>query len=162
MAPSNRSNNPEDLGKITLEPAQPFATGIINDVKRTVGTHWLKEMTNFNQRTIAVTFLLFISVIAPTLTFGGTLVWDGRQLTASAVYGKVTDNRMGVTETILATSITGIGYSLVGGMPIVSDTPKFLTSNLCPVYHRLHWASFGLHYSNLRAHGEYGRSFSFV
>jgi hypothetical protein len=36
------------------EPAR-WGKGIVRDFKRTVGTHWIKEMTNFNQKTIAVT-----------------------------------------------------------------------------------------------------------
>jgi hypothetical protein len=84
-----------------------WGKGIISDIKRTVGTHWKEQMTNFNQKTVAVTFLVFISVIAPTLTFG-------------AVYGKVTENQIGTVEVILATSWVGVTYSLIGGMPLVS------------------------------------------
>jgi hypothetical protein len=81
--------------------------GIVHDLKTTVGTHWLEEIKNFNQKTVAVTFLVFITVIAPTLTFG-------------AVYGKVTENHMGAIETLLGTAWVGIAYSLIGGMPLVS------------------------------------------
>ena len=98
-----------DAGKLVMDPAQKMGTGIIKDIKRTVGTHWLSEMTNFNGKTIAVTLLVFISVIAPTLTFG-------------AVYGKVTDNKIGTVETILATCWVGVTYALIGGMPLVSTT----------------------------------------
>ena len=96
-----------DAGKLTMDEGQMWDKGMISDIKRTVGTHWVKEMTNLNQRTIAVTLLVFISVIAPTLTFG-------------AVYGSVTNNRIGAIETILATSWVGVTYSLIGGMPLVS------------------------------------------
>ena len=96
-----------DAGKVHLDEPMMWGKGIVADFKRTVGTHWVKEMTNFNQKTVAVTMLLFISVIAPTLTFG-------------AVYGKVTGNQMGTVETILATSWVGIFYGLAGGMPLVS------------------------------------------
>jgi hypothetical protein len=65
-------------------------------------------MMIFNQKTVAVTLLLFITVIAPTLTFG-------------AVYGKVTKNSMGAVETILSTAWVGITYALIGGMPTVSQ-----------------------------------------
>ena len=99
----------KDAGVITMDESQSFGRGIISDFKRTVGTHWVEGMTNFNQKTVAVTLLLFISVIAPTLTFG-------------AVYGKVTDNRIGTVETILATSWVGTAYSLIGGMPLVSTS----------------------------------------
>jgi len=32
-----------------------WGKGIVRDFKQTVGTHWIKEMTNFNQKTVAVT-----------------------------------------------------------------------------------------------------------
>ena len=104
------SNNDlvKDAGQVHIDEAQGWGVGIIKDFKRTVGTHWKEEMTNFNQKTVAVTLLMFISVIAPTLTFG-------------AVYGKETDNRIGTVETILATAWVGILYSLIGGMPLVSE-----------------------------------------
>jgi hypothetical protein len=65
-------------------------------------------MTIFNQKTVAVSLLMFITVIAPTLTFG-------------AVYGKNTDSSIGTVETILATAWTGIFFSLASGMPMVSS-----------------------------------------
>lgn len=101
----------EDAGKVHMDEAQMWGQGIINDIRRTVGTHWVSEIMNFNQKTIAVTLLMFISVIAPTLTFG-------------AVYGKVTGNVIGTVETILATSWVGVTYSLIGGMPLVSESPS--------------------------------------
>jgi hypothetical protein len=96
-----------DAGKIAMDEGKPWGRGIMSDIRTTVGTHWISEMTNFNQKTVAVTLLVFITVIAPTLTFG-------------AVYGKVTENNIGAIETILATAWVGIAYSLIGGMPIVS------------------------------------------
>jgi len=102
--PSNESLV-EGAGTVKLEPAQMWGKGIVNDIKRTVGTHWFAEMTNLNQKTIAVSLLMFISVIAPTLTFG-------------AVYGKITNNNIGAVETILATAYVGVVYSLIGGMPM--------------------------------------------
>jgi hypothetical protein len=32
-----------------------WGKGIVRDFKRTIGTNWIKEMTNFNQKTVAVT-----------------------------------------------------------------------------------------------------------
>lgn len=64
-------------------------------------------MTNFNQKTVAVSALMFITVVAPTLTFG-------------AVYGRNTENHIGAVETILATSWVGIFMSIFSGMPTVS------------------------------------------
>lgn len=64
-------------------------------------------MTNFNQKTVAVSALIFITVVAPTLTFG-------------AVYGTNTENHIGAVETILSTAWVGIFLSLFSGMPVVS------------------------------------------
>ena len=43
---------------------------IVKEFKRTVGTHWVQEMTNFNQKTIAVSFFIFFAAVAPAVTFG--------------------------------------------------------------------------------------------
>ena len=95
----------EDAGKVHLAESQAWGKGIVADFKRTVGTWWVKEMTNFNQKTVAVSMLIFISIIPPTLAFG-------------AAYGKMSLNRIGAIETILATSYVGVAYSLIGGMPL--------------------------------------------
>ena len=87
-------------------PSKTFGRGIVADFKRTIGTWWVKEMTNFNTKTIAVSCFLFIAVIAPTITFG-------------AVYAKNTNNYIGAVELILATAWCGIFYSLVSGQPMV-------------------------------------------
>lgn len=96
----------EDAGKVPVDEARLWGKGIIGDFKETIGSHWVQEMTNFNQKTVAVSLLLFIAVITPTLTFG-------------AVYGKVTGNLVGTVETILATSWVGCFYALFSGMPLV-------------------------------------------
>uniref|UniRef100_A0A7S1V1S3 Bicarbonate transporter-like transmembrane domain-containing protein n=1 Tax=Grammatophora oceanica TaxID=210454 RepID=A0A7S1V1S3_9STRA len=95
----------KNAGKVHLAPAQTCGRGVIGDIKRTVGTHWFEEVTNFNGKTIPVALLVFISVIAPTLAFG-------------ASYGTITNNQIGAIETMLATSWVGVTYSLIGGMPI--------------------------------------------
>ena len=68
------------------------------------------HQTTFNQKTIAVSLLMFITVIAPTLTFG-------------AVYSTNTQNHIGAIETILAVCITGCTFALIGGMPTVVVGP---------------------------------------
>ncbi|KAG7338911.1 HCO3- transporter family protein [Nitzschia inconspicua] len=92
-------------GSVHLSAPMLWGKGIIHDFKECVWQHWWKEMINFNQKTVAVTLLVFITVIAPTLTFG-------------AVYGKSTNNNIGAIETMLATSWIGITYALIGGMPL--------------------------------------------
>ena len=85
-----------------------WGRGIVNDIKTTIGTHWVKEMTNFNTKTIAVSFFLFIAVIAPTITFG-------------AVYAKATNNYIGAVELLMATAWCGMFYAIVSGQPMVSS-----------------------------------------
>ena len=88
------------------QPPQMWGRGIVSDARNTIGKHWVKEMTNFNTKTIAVSFFLFIAVIAPSITFG-------------AVYAKRTNNNIGAVELLLATAWCGIFYALVSGMPMV-------------------------------------------
>lgn len=116
----------ENAGKVILEEGKPWGKGICHDMRTTVGTHWVEEMVNFNQKTVAVTLLVFITVIAPTLTFG-------------AVYGKATENNIGAIETILATAWVGVVYSLIGGMPTVSRLD--LSFDLGSRSHRLTFVS---------------------
>jgi len=99
----------KDAGVIRMDPPAMCGKGIIQDFRSTVGTHWWTEMTNLNQKTVAVTLLMFISVIAPTLTFG-------------VVYGAVTGNAIGTVEVIVTTAWVGVVYSLIGGMPLVRGT----------------------------------------
>mmetsp|Transcript_60912 Transcript_60912/g.149145 ORF Transcript_60912/g.149145 Transcript_60912/m.149145 type:complete len:606 (+) Transcript_60912:939-2756(+) len=95
----------EGAGKVKTPEARMWGKGIIGDIRQTVLTWWVKEMTNFNQKTIAVTLLIFITIISPTLAFGAT-------------YGGVTNNLIGPIETMLATSWVGCAHSLIGGMPL--------------------------------------------
>jgi hypothetical protein len=104
LPPPNHEIDP-NAGKVILAEAQPWGKGIINDVRGTLLTWWFKEMTNFNQKTVAVSCLIFISIIPPTLAFG-------------ASYGAMSNNKIGAIETILGTSWIGVAYSLIGGMPM--------------------------------------------
>ena len=127
--PIHNSDLIDDAGKVHLDEAQLWGKGITGDFKRTIGTHWFSEVVNFNQKTIPVSLLMFITVIAPTLTFG-------------AVYGKVTNNLIGAIETILATSWIGIVYSLIGGMPMVSgDLVLFRDPLICRYIISSKWSS---------------------
>jgi hypothetical protein len=72
-------------GETAHQNGGSFGRGIISDYCSTVGTHWFAEMTNFNQKTIAVSFFLFFACIAPAITFG-------------AMYAKFTHNWIGAVE----------------------------------------------------------------
>ena len=80
---------------------------IVKEFKRTVGTWWCKEFTNFNQKTIAVSFFIFFAAVAPAITFG-------------SVYAKSTNNYIGAVEMLTATAWCGVFYAIFGGQPMVS------------------------------------------
>ena len=80
--------------------------GIVQDVRQTLGTWWVKEMTNFNFKTVAISFFVYLACIAPAITFG-------------AMYTKLTGGWMGASEMILATAWCGIVYALIGGQPMM-------------------------------------------
>jgi len=83
-----------------------WGRGIIVDWNRTVGTYWWQEMTNPEQKTIAVTIFMFFAAIAPAITFG-------------AIYEKTTGHYIGAVEMLAATAWVGIAYSLIGGSGIM-------------------------------------------
>jgi len=80
--------------------------GVISDAKATLGTWFVKEMTNPNLKTVAVSFFLYLACIAPAITFG-------------AIYAKLVHKWMGAVEMILATAWCGLVYALVGGQPMM-------------------------------------------
>ena len=81
-----------------------WGKGIQQDVKNTIGKYWCQEMTNFDQKTVAVSFFIFFAAISPAITFG-------------AIYAKATNNYIGAVEMITATAWCGIVYALIGGQP---------------------------------------------
>jgi hypothetical protein len=83
-----------------------FGRQVFYDFKKTVGTYWIKEMTNINLKTFAVGFFLFFAAITPAITFGG-------------VYQSFTNNNFGAVEMILATAWGGIFYALFAGQPVM-------------------------------------------
>mmetsp|Transcript_823 Transcript_823/g.2356 ORF Transcript_823/g.2356 Transcript_823/m.2356 type:complete len:633 (-) Transcript_823:238-2136(-) len=83
-----------------------WGRGIVKDFKRTIGTHYKEEITNFNFRTIGVSLFIFFAAVSPAITFG-------------AVYGKSTNNNIGAIEMLLATAWCGIVYGFVGGQPMM-------------------------------------------
>jgi len=83
-----------------------WGRGVMKDVKRTLGTHWKAELTNFNLKTIGVSFYMFFAAAAPAITFG-------------ALYAKSTNNYIGAIETITATAWCGLVYGFIGGQPMV-------------------------------------------
>lgn len=79
---------------------------IVAEFKRTLGTWWVQEMTNFNLKTLGVTFFCYLACVAPAITFG-------------AVYDGLVGHWLGPTETLVGTAWFGIAYALFAGMPIM-------------------------------------------
>jgi len=91
---------------------------ILKEYRRTIGTHWREEFTNFNQKTLAVSFFIFFAAVAPAITFG-------------SVYAKSTSNYIGAVEMLTATAWCGVFYAIFGGQPMVRSflSNKFLLSS---------------------------------
>jgi hypothetical protein len=69
-----------------------WGRGVVREARATLGTWWLKEMVNFNVKTVAVSFFLYLACVAPAITFG-------------AIYAKLVGGWMGAIETLVATAI---------------------------------------------------------
>ena len=119
-----------------LASTQRPGQGIVDDVKRTLGTHWRAEMTNFNQKTIATSFFVFFACIAPAITFGAmyskfTHYWIGpvEMIAATAWVSPAREprcqRRVGLSlmhaprPTFCSPCQCGIVYSLIGGQPMM-------------------------------------------
>jgi len=88
----------------------------VNDFNNTLGKFWKEEMTNFNFRTVGVSFFIFFAAAAPAITFG-------------AVYAKSTNNYIGAVEMLVATAWCGIVYGFIGGQPMVRDSVLLKSPN---------------------------------
>jgi hypothetical protein len=122
MCPAGMDKAKSTRPWITIHEDDPnehkgFGRAIAREVKRTIGTHWVAEMTNFNQKTVAVSFFIFFAAVAPAITFG-------------SVYAKSTNNNIGAVEMLTATAWCGVFYSIFGGQPMVRmSVPKKMLSS---------------------------------
>ena len=91
MSAAKTTGAPQRLSRCGLGSSQRPGQGIVDDIKRTLGTHWRAEMSNFNQKTVAISFFVFFACIAPAITFG-------------AMYSKFTHYWIGPVEMIAATA----------------------------------------------------------
>jgi len=131
---------------------EPFAVGLTKDIKRKLPFYKSDFIDGFNIKSASSIFFLFYACIAPAVAFGGLL-------------GGVTNGLMGTVETVGATAIGGILYSLLSGQPItiigttgpllaflkvLYDTCTYLKVPFLPVYAWVGlWSSFLLLLSSL-------------
>eukprot|EP00930_Biecheleria_cincta_P055604 TRINITY_DN41917_c0_g1_i1.p1 TRINITY_DN41917_c0_g1~~TRINITY_DN41917_c0_g1_i1.p1 ORF type:complete len:605 (-),score=58.06 TRINITY_DN41917_c0_g1_i1:108-1922(-) len=93
-----------------LQRTRRFCGGLRRDIRRRLIPHyksdWTDAFTDGNlQKTTACIAFLFFACLSPAITFG-------------AMYENDTNFNMGVSETLLASSIAGITYSLLCGQPL--------------------------------------------
>ena len=82
-----------------------LGVGLINDIK-TKTPHLKSDYTDgFNIKTLSSSFFLFFACLAPAVAFGGLLA-------------TATGGAMGTVETVGATALGGILYSIFAGQPL--------------------------------------------
>ncbi|XP_035824346.1 anion exchange protein 2 isoform X3 [Aplysia californica] len=80
--------------------------GVINDVRRRY-PHYVSDIKDAaNKQSIAALFFIFFTCLSPCIAFGGLL-------------SEKTHSLMGVSETMIATSVFGMMFSLLCGQPLL-------------------------------------------
>ncbi|EDV26844.1 uncharacterized protein TRIADDRAFT_22844, partial [Trichoplax adhaerens] len=81
-------------------------SGLLRDMRRRYA-HYLSDYTDaFNLQCLTASVFIFFACMAPAITFG-------------AILGDYTQGVIGVSETIVATSICGIIYAVLAGQPLL-------------------------------------------
>ncbi|XP_074023084.1 LOW QUALITY PROTEIN: anion exchange protein 2-like, partial [Numenius arquata] len=84
---------------------RPFG-GLIRDVRRRY-PHYLSDFRDaLNPQCIAAVIFIYFAALSPAITFGGLL-------------GEKTQNLIGVSELIIATSLQGVLFCLLGAQPLL-------------------------------------------
>ncbi|KAK7501372.1 hypothetical protein BaRGS_00007497 [Batillaria attramentaria] len=88
-----------------MRTGRPFG-GLFNDIKRRY-PHYVSDITEaFSVKCLMATIFIFFACISPCIAFGGLLA-------------EKTHGLMGVTETMLCTSLAGMVFSLFSGQPLL-------------------------------------------
>ena len=87
--------------------------GLINDLKRRF-PHYLSDFKDgLDPQVLAAAIFIYFAALSGAIAFGGLM-------------GEKTDNLIGISETMLFSSISGIIFSLFAGMPmIITGTPIY-------------------------------------
>ncbi|KAF6019968.1 SLC4A3 [Bugula neritina] len=84
---------------------RPFG-GLIKDVRRKFPQYISDFKDGINTQVLAAFIFIYFACLSPAITFGGLLA-------------EKTDNYMGASEMLMATGISGIMFSLLGGQPLL-------------------------------------------
>jgi anion exchange protein len=89
-----------------LSRAPFFFGGMINDLKRRF-PHYLSDITDgFNGQALAASIFIYFAALSGAIAFGGLL-------------GEKTVGLIGITETLMTSSVGGVLFSLFSGMPLI-------------------------------------------
>jgi len=124
-SPSMRSNGSKKKELGALDWTGKCFGGLRLDIKRR-GPYYLSDFTDAFRledlgRVIATVLFLFFAAVAPAITFGN-------------LYEKDSKAHFGVVETIIATAVSGVLYSLFAGQPITvlgATGPIFAYTIVC-------------------------------
>ncbi|KAL1517283.1 hypothetical protein ABEB36_001068 [Hypothenemus hampei] len=80
--------------------------GLINDLKRRY-PHYISDITDgLNAQCAAAAIFMYFAAVSGAIAFGGLM-------------GIKTDSQIGISETLLATSLSGILFAIFGGQPLI-------------------------------------------
>ncbi|KAK3083355.1 hypothetical protein FSP39_020709 [Pinctada imbricata] len=99
----------ETMDKIPMDPIKRTGRifgGLINDIRRRYPFYKSDFTDAFNLHCVATSVFIFFACFAPCITFGGLL-------------SEKTVDYMGVTETMISTSITGVVFGLFSAQPMM-------------------------------------------
>ena len=80
--------------------------GLINDLKRRYSFYWSDFTDGFDLQVLAATIYIYMAGLTGGIAFGGLL-------------GEKTNKLIGVSETLIFSSISGIIFALFAGMPLI-------------------------------------------
>lgn len=112
--------------------------GLVNDLKRRYPYYWSDFKDGMNLQTIAAAIFMYFAALSASITFGGLMA-------------DKTQNMIGISETLVATSVSGVVFALLSGQPLVivgATGPLLLFDeslfNMCTAY--------GIEYLTLRVY----------
>ena len=89
-----------------LQKAPFLFGGVINDLKRRFPHYWSDIKDGFDGQVIAAAIFIFFACLSGAIAFGGLM-------------GAKTNNLIGISETIIVSSVSGIIFSLFAGCPLI-------------------------------------------
>ncbi|XP_034254186.1 anion exchange protein 2 isoform X2 [Thrips palmi] len=102
--------------------------GLVNDLKRRYPYYWSDFKDGMNLQTIAAAIFMYFAALSASITFGGLMA-------------DKTQNMIGISETLVATSVAGVMFALMSGQPLVivgATGPLLLFDeslfNMCTAY----------------------------